>query len=120
RLHLENVDRPVLPYFGLFLRDVTFILDGNDDHATSSSSSISFSHLGLNMEKISLIAKVFERFYYFQEIPFTQPVKEQDLYFLQAAVRKNPVTEDGLYERSLAVQSYNITKSTWLDTSGNN
>eukprot|EP01119_Soliformovum_irregulare_P002983 TRINITY_DN13252_c0_g1_i1.p1 TRINITY_DN13252_c0_g1~~TRINITY_DN13252_c0_g1_i1.p1 ORF type:complete len:460 (-),score=94.87 TRINITY_DN13252_c0_g1_i1:124-1503(-) len=54
---------PTLPYLGVFLRDYTFIEDGNEDYVPDSQDRINF-------DKISLIGDLLARFRQYQCVPY--------------------------------------------------
>ena len=63
----SNLQKPALPYLGLYLTDLTFIQDGNSDyHPSSNKSQLPL----LNLEKRRLFSKVFKEIYRFQARPY--------------------------------------------------
>jgi len=54
---LETRSLPILPYFGLFLRDLTFIDDGNETFVEQNL---------VNFEKVRLFGQLFSQLQYFQ------------------------------------------------------
>jgi len=66
---LNHCTRPVLPYFGIFLRDITFIGVGNPPYLDAKLSKVNF-------ERLTMIANVLQEIEYYKQVPFDfQPIK---------------------------------------------
>jgi hypothetical protein len=74
RLLLKQNDLPVLPYFGVFLRDFTFIDVGNEDYIEEDI---------VNYEKMQLIAEIVTSVKAFQNTQYYFPASGELHNYLQ-------------------------------------
>jgi len=65
RSMLKRVTGPVLPYLGVFLRDITYIEDGNPDYIDDEQGIINF-------EKIMLLGEMLKQIEMFQKQDFNK------------------------------------------------
>jgi len=103
---LKAATVPVLPYLALFLRDLTFIEDGNSNHMVAQTE--------INFLKMRMLAKVFKSITHYQQAAsyiFT-PVPQLQQYLLQGIVVMN---EADLYK--LSHQCEHSRESTKLSSS---
>merc|ERR1712232_769480 len=83
---------PAFPYVGLYLKDLTFIEDGNDNFLDEGKTVINF-------EKMRMVAKVFKTIQMYQQNPYDFAVAP----VLQTWLTKNKKVlweDDKLYELS--------------------
>ncbi|KAJ3439061.1 guanine nucleotide exchange factor [Anaeramoeba flamelloides] len=86
----ERKNKPVLPYLGVYLTDLTFIEHGNKDNTEN--------HL-INFKKQTKISKIIMKIRKFQEIPFEIRLVHQLLKFFREI--ESDKDEDQLYHLSL-------------------
>lgn len=89
RTRLSNTDGPVVPYLGVFLRDLTFIEEGNEDTRDGL----------INFEKMQLLGDLLATIQSYQSYP---PLLESRLSLkTKRSIRRlHGLSEDELYEMS--------------------
>lgn len=93
-LHLVNP--PIIPFFGVYLTDLTFVADGNPDFVKGEPKLINFSKRTKTAEIVREIQQYQSIPYSFQELPEVQ---------LRVAARfKEAPSIDDQYETSLALE----------------
>jgi len=100
RKHLHTINPPVVPYLGVYLTDLTFIEDGNNDFLPAPNN-----HL-INFDKRKKISKSITEIKMYQQIPyfFNDVTEIQDfLYSVKG------LDEKTLYSRSLVVEPKEIS-----------
>jgi len=106
RTELKKVKGPVLPYLGLFLRDITFIEEGNVDYLATDI---------INFEKIMLLGEQLNQIESFQCSDFSRlsDNKNPSLEFLLHHL--HPRSEDQLKKLSMSLQPDDLSEE---DSSG--
>ena len=89
RTKLSNVRLPALPYFGLYLRDITFIDVGNKNNRSSDLVS---------MDKITMIHEVVDDMRRFQVTPYNLRKVPQIYHF---CLNVSPLSDDALDRHSV-------------------
>ncbi|GBB90672.1 hypothetical protein RclHR1_01770020 [Rhizophagus clarus] len=93
---LHSINPPCVPFFGLYLTDLTFIEDGNPDFLKSSNKLINFS-------KRMKTADVIREIQQYQSVPYNlNPVKEIQM-FINCHLKDSKDVKD-LYEQSLSLE----------------
>lgn len=91
RLELEKRAPPLIPYMAMYLRDITFIYDGNTDHIDENKTLINF-------EKFELVAALLSEIEKYQGTPYDIPVDDTlHAYLLNVTF----LDEDALHKQSL-------------------
>ena len=92
---LHSKDLPIVPYLGVFLRDLTFIEVGNPTYLNEENKMV-------NYEKFRMIAAVFKEFHRYQEEKYDFVEDRQ----LQTAFRYaiEPMNEDQLFDLSVQLE----------------
>jgi hypothetical protein len=104
---LETSPLPAIPYFGVFLTDLTFIEDGNKDNVEvmNTSGNSGQDLIYYNWKKRKLAFKVLQNIKKFQNTPYSFPV-EQPAYSILYELPS--LSEDNLYGMSLIREPKNI------------
>jgi len=93
---LKNAQVPVLPYLGLYLRDITFVEDGNPYMMGDPADGV------INYEKLNLLGDIIVQVKHFQESPY--PFEFNDI--LQDYLNKLlTLPEEMLYKHSLLCEA---------------
>ncbi|KAL6041549.1 Son of sevenless 1 [Balamuthia mandrillaris] len=92
RAHLHTVDPPCIPYLGVYLTDLTFIEDGNQDLIPGSSL--------VNFVKRRKVASVIREIQQYQQTPYNFACVTFIQDFLQ---NLRQMSSDEAYNRSLAI-----------------
>jgi len=92
---LKSAPSPTLPYLGLFLRDLTFIEDGNSSYVVAENE--------INFLKMRMLAKVFKSIDSYQQCKYIfTPVPQIQHYLLE---RINVISDvDTLYQLSYSCE----------------
>jgi len=96
RVALTKVELPVNPYLGVFLRDLTFIEDGNPDFVEDDSL--------LNFEKMRMISGVLNQVRKYQSVPYMfEPVPTIQEYIVNGTAVN--LSDDALHKYSLLCEA---------------
>ena len=86
---------PIVPYLGVFLRDLTFLEVGNPTYLDEEETVV-------NYDKFRMMAVVFQELITYQQVPFAaqplEPIRKAFLSTLPA------LDEDTLYEKSVSLE----------------
>merc|ERR1712063_118386 len=93
RQFLKSNDLPCLPYFGVFLRDFTFIDVGNRDSLEDGTA---------NYEKMQMIATVMKDFRKYQAVQYLFPVSPEIRNYL---LNISSLEENSLFKFSTNCES---------------
>merc|ERR1712154_60339 len=91
RNELETMEQPGIPHIGIFLSDLVFIDDGNEDVV---DGKINFKKYELLSDRISWLQMFQQSPFPFRKLPNVQ----------ETFVHMKPLPEDFLYNLSLAVE----------------
>jgi len=86
---------PAIPFLGVFLRDLTFIEDGNNDKIGKHA----------NFEKINLLGEVIREVQAYQRVPYQFKKQSSITKYLRKALVLPEDPEDTIYELSLQVEA---------------
>ncbi|KAL7271979.1 cell division cycle-related protein [Rhizina undulata] len=93
---LHIVNPPCVPFLGVYLKDLTFVADGNDDYIKGTDQLINFG-------KRSKTATIIREIQQYQSVPYAlQPVPELIDWITQQMVAARDVNE--MYETSLSLE----------------
>merc|ERR1712137_317007 len=85
---LQNTNLPCLPYFGIFLRDLTFVDDSLDNTLENGF---------VNFHKMKRMTSIVQSIIHYQATPFSMTVKGHLYNYLKNVA---PLREDTLYDKS--------------------
>merc|ERR1712137_1277892 len=85
---LQNTNLPCLPYFGIFLRDLTFVDDSLDNTLENGF---------VNFHKMKRMTSIAQSIIHYQATPFSMTVKGHLYNYLKNVA---PLREDTLYDKS--------------------
>lgn len=101
---LEAEGEPVIPYVAMYLRDVTYVFDGNPDFIGEGKK------LEINFEKMQLLSVQLGRLKNYQQqkgaanFVLAPGTRDEYVFAITAAVPNVEFNEEVLYEKSLAAQ----------------
>ncbi|CAB4419423.1 unnamed protein product [Rhizophagus irregularis] len=93
---LHSINPPCVPFFGLYLTDLTFIEDGNPDFLKSSNKLINFSK---RMKTADVIREIKQ----YQNVPYNLSSVQEIQMFIDFHLKESKDVKD-LYEQSLALE----------------
>lgn len=96
RAMLHDVNPPCVPFFGVYLTDLTFIEDGNTDMIRQSPNMINFS-------KRKKSAEVIREIQQYQSVPYLLEVVCPLQQFIQQSIWRAPAIDD-MYDISLSIE----------------
>jgi len=91
---LSDVKPPCLPYIGMFLTDLIFVNEGNDNYIKGTGM--------VNWSKCTMIWNTITTLLTFQKSPFPFQPNPQLIAFIKSL--KPSMTDDEAYEKSLEVE----------------
>lgn len=89
RASLSNAVRPVLPYLGIFLKDFTFIEDGNADYLEDAR---------INFDKVMLIGEQLARIEYYQRSDYSTCLTVDNINIIKSLQNLPKYSEEDLEE----------------------
>jgi len=96
RQALKTTKLPILPYLGIYLRDLTFIEEGNSDWVGPKEDGL------VNMDKLNLIAQIILEVKRFQTVPFAI---DKDPVLAGYLSKLLTLPEEMLYKHSLLCET---------------
>jgi hypothetical protein len=100
RLALSKVELPANPYLGVFLRDLTFIEDGNPDFVEDDSL--------MNFEKMRMISNVLSTISKYQKVPYNfEPVPVIQDYIINGTAVN--LSDSALHKYSLLCEASSLS-----------
>lgn len=100
RLALSKVELPANPYLGVFLRDLTFIEDGNPDFVEDDSL--------MNFEKMRMISNVLSTIAKYQKVPYNfEPVPVIQDYIINGTAVN--LSDSALHKYSLLCEASSVS-----------
>jgi len=109
RSYLASVKPPCIPYIGLYLTDLTFIEEGNEDHVDGRKDLINF-------EKFRMVSAIIKQILLYQTTPYALNTEATIRNFLQFQLTVQ--TDKEMYEQSLAIEPRDGSKPTLRKRSG--
>jgi len=96
RDHMHNVNPPLMPYLGVYLTDITFIEDGNQDFTEVNGVTL------INFRKREQVFTVIQEIQDYQQLPYQDFKMQPDI----VKVLMNPptATDDELWALSLKLE----------------
>jgi len=95
RLHLKNIKGDVLPYLGVFLRDVTFIEDGNKNYAKEGV---------INIDKLLLLGGQLNQFTKYQKSDYEKHLENKNEELIFTWYHLEYLTEQKLEKLSIKME----------------
>jgi len=102
RRELEKRTPPLIPYMGMYLRDITYVYDGNSDYLDEEKTLI-------NLEKLTLASAILSDIQKFQSVPYDIPVDDALRAYL---LNVKYLDEEALHTRSLECEPPEQSEST--------
>merc|ERR1739848_700810 len=93
---LVHTEPPILPYLGLYLKDLTFIDDGNPDNLLNGD---------VNMSKNRLVAKAIQKIQLYQQMRYNfENISALQEFLLDPAFEGSAWSDDDMFQQSLKAE----------------